>query len=381
MSVQPSHYDYIIAGAGAAGLSLLVRMIRSGSFADKKILLIDKAPKTDNDRTWCFWEQGDGPFEEIVYRKWNQIWYHGEDLSRRFDITPYAYKMIRGIDFYQYCFDIITKQKGISVEYGTVTSMHSCKKETWLTLDGRKITAGKIFSSIFTKPFLQKGEHFLQQHFKGWIIETAAPCFHAQEATLMDFRVSQQYGTTFVYVMPFSATRALVEYTLFTKDLLLPSQYDEGLKNYIKDFLHCSNYQVVEEEFGVIPMTNHRFATHQGNIIQIGTAGGQTKASSGYTFRFIQKSSHALADSLLNGSGVPSSPSFRYHFYDAVLLNVLSTGKAAGAAVFTELFKKNSPHRIFRFLDNESSLPDDVKLISTLPVWPFLKAGVQEFTR
>ena len=41
-----------------------MRMIKSGKFADKKILLIDKEPKTKNDRTWCFWEKQDGFFED-----------------------------------------------------------------------------------------------------------------------------------------------------------------------------------------------------------------------------------------------------------------------------------------------------------------------------
>ncbi|MBE7171011.1 MAG: lycopene cyclase [Williamsia sp.] len=381
MSAQSPHYDYIIAGAGAAGLSLLVQLTRAGLSSHKKILLIDKAPKTLNDRTWCFWEQGEGPFEEIVFRKWNRLWYHGENFSRLLNVSPYAYKMIRGIDFYKYCFDIIEEQKEITVAYGDITGMYSRGGETGLCLDNRKITADKIFSSIYTQPVLKNREHFLQQHFKGWIIKTAEPHFNPQEATLMDFRVAQRHGTTFVYVMPFSTTEALVEYTLFTEDLLLPHQYDEGLKDYIKNFLHCPDYQVVEKEFGVIPMTNYRFPVRQGNIIRIGTAGGQTKASSGYTFRFIQKSTGALLNGLSGGLLQPSSPSLRYRFYDSVLLNVLATQKAAGATIFSELFKKNPPHRIFRFLDNESTLPDDIRLISTLPVWPFLQAGFQEIFR
>lgn len=377
MSDHPPHYDYIIAGAGASGLSLLMAMIRSQQFSGKKILLIDKSPKASNDRTWCFWERGDGPFEEIVYRKWNRLWYHGEGFSKLFDIAPYAYKMIRGIDFYRYCFDAISTQKNITIAYGQVTAMHSCQQETWLRLDGQQITAGTIFSSIPVQPVLKKKEHYLQQHFKGWIIETDKPLFDPGQATLMDFRVSQQHGTTFVYVMPFSPNRALVEYTLFTKNLLLAHQYDEGLQDYISNFLHCSGYQVLDEEFGVIPMTNHRFPTHHHNVIYLGTAGGQTKASSGYTFGFIQKHTAALVQELISGRHKRLySP--RYHFYDSVLLNVLTTGKAAGASIFTEMFKKNPTGRIFRFLDNESSMTDDIKVIAAFRVWPFLRAGLQE---
>ena len=38
-------YDYIIAGAGCAGLSLAMHIIHSGKLQDKKVLIIDQNPK------------------------------------------------------------------------------------------------------------------------------------------------------------------------------------------------------------------------------------------------------------------------------------------------------------------------------------------------
>ena len=110
-----NRYDYIVAGAGAAGLSLLTHLINSGQFSNKKILLVDRAPKNQNDRTWCFWEKDAGPFESIVYKSWSSMWFYGDDGSSKLhDISPYRYKMIRGIDFYQYCFNLLAKQLNIS---------------------------------------------------------------------------------------------------------------------------------------------------------------------------------------------------------------------------------------------------------------------------
>jgi len=68
----------------------------------------------------------------------------------------------------------------------------------------------------------------------------------------------------------------------------------------------------------------------------------------------------------------------KYHFYDSVLLNVLATGKVAGDKIFADIFSKNSTGDIFQFLDNESTLKQDLGLISSLPIMPFLKAGFQE---
>jgi lycopene beta-cyclase len=373
-------YDFIITGTGCAGLSLIVHMIHSGLFTDKKILLVDKEKKNKNDRTWCFWETKPGLFEEIVFRRWDKAWVHSEDFSRSMELLPYQYKLIKGIDFYNYCFKLISEQKNIFVLKAEVGEVVSNAQETYALVDGKKISAGTIFNSIlFGKPALQKNEINLLQHFKGWVIKIPQAVFNPGEATLMDFRTSQQHGTSFVYVMPFSPNMALIEYTLFTAELLYPNQYDEGLRKYIQNFVFKGPYKVDAEEFGTIPMTNHRFQVRKNNIINIGTAGGQTKASSGYTFQFIQKHSASIVDQLKR-TGRPynehAGPPRRFHFYDTILLNILQKKSYPGRDIFIELFRKNKPQEVLRFLDNESSLKSELKIISSLPTWPFLKAAI-----
>ncbi len=374
------HYNFIITGAGCAGLSLLIRMIDSGKFADKRILLVEKEEKIKNDRTWCFWEIENDIFESIVYKHWDKMWFHDINFSKQLQISPYQYKMIRGIDFYNYCFNIIREQKNIDIVYGDVHTIKNENNKAVLVLHDTIIEADYIFNSIlFEKPVLKKSEHFLLQHFKGWIIETAKPSFNPEEATMMDFRVEQQDGTTFVYVMPFTETKALVEYTLFTNNLLDQQQYNEELKKYIAEYLNIENYSILEEEFGIIPMTNHRFSSNQNKIINIGTAGGQTKGSSGYTFKFIQKNSKAIVGQLIkSGSPIVNTSSKRFQFYDSILLNVLANKKLSGRKIFTPIIKKNKPQHLLRFMDNESSLSEDLKIISSLPTLPFLKAALKQ---
>jgi lycopene beta-cyclase len=373
-----SQYDFIICGAGCAGLSLAVCLINSGKFTDKKILLIDKDPKHANDRTWCFWQKEEGLFGSVVCNQWNQLWFYGEDFSGQLDIEPYQYKMIRGIDFYEYCFNIIRKQKNFEILFEKVDQVFS-NGETGAIVNGRKIYADYVFNSIlFEKPQLQKNDYWMLQHFKGWIIETEKDCFDDDRATLMDFRISQSSGTAFCYVLPFNSKKALVEYTLFSFQLLQQEQYEEVLRCYINDVLKISNYTILENEFGVIPMTNFKFSAAQNNIINIGTAGGQTKGSSGYTFNFIQKHSKAIVDALFHtGKPFIEHPPGRFNFYDSVLLKVLSDGSVKGKKVFTDLFKNNPVQKVMKFLDNETSLSEELKIISSLPTLPFLKAGIR----
>jgi lycopene beta-cyclase len=194
----------------------------------------------------------------------------------------------------------------------------------------------------------------------------------------MDFRVSQKHGTAFTYILPFSETKALVEYTLLTRHLLTSEEYDRQLKNYISTHVTGHDYRVREEEYGVIPMTNEKFTFYKNGIYQIGAAGGQTKASSGYTFQFIQKQSAAIIDQLQKGLSLEALPGTagRFRFYDNTLLHILYYGLLPGPIVFTELFKKNKPQQVLRFLDNETTLKEELGIISTLPKWPFIKAAL-----
>ncbi len=357
-------------------------MLKSGAFTDKKILLIDRGPKTSNDRTWCFWEKEDGFFEEIVYRKWNELSFYSDNLSMSMDITPYQYKMIRGIDFYDYCFNEINKNGNIEVFYGDSGGGFFHKEGITLILNGEQVNIehAVVFNSIYESAKNQTGIITLLQHFKGWILETDIPSFNPGKATMMDFRVHQDYGTAFIYVLPFSETRALVEYTLFTKSLLTPEQYNEEIKCYIREILKIDNYSLKEEEFGVIPMTIQKFQFCRAGVYHIGTAGGQTKSSSGYTFQFIQKQSQQIVNQLLADKSltlIPDTPK-RFRFYDNVLLHILYHNKIQGKKIFTQLFQKNKPQQVLRFLDNESSLSDELKIISSLPTWPFLKAALKQ---
>lgn len=374
------NYDYIISGAGCAGLSLVMRMISDGKFSGKKILLVDKAEKNRNDRTWCFWEKEKGFFDPIVYKRWQKLWFHANGYSSLNPISPFEYKMIRGIDFYDHCFDVIRQQKNISLLNANIEKAESTSGETYVMAEGEKITADFIFNSIiFGKPMLNKKQFYLLQHFKGWIIETDKDVFKDDEAILMDFRVSQDRGTCFAYVMPFSATKALVEYTLFTEKLLPQEEYDTELKNYLQRILGLEEYRIVEKEFGSIPMTNYDFPSGDNNIINIGIAGGATKASSGYTFQFIQKQSAAMVNAILKtGKPLLTQRSKRFHFYDSVLLSVLAAGKLPGDKIFTDMFSKNRTADIFRFLDNESNISQDMRIIKSLPTMSFLRAAWQQ---
>ncbi|QOD59517.1 lycopene cyclase [Polaribacter haliotis] len=376
-------YDYIIAGGGCAGLSLLYRLLQDPVLQNRSILVIDKDDKKNNDRTWCFWEKEPGLFESIVHAKWNTLEFLSTDFQEKLDLGAYTYKMIQGIDFYNFIIDFAKKFSNVTFLQENIISINSVENLAILRTDNASYSAKYIFNStsIFNPKITE--ENSLLQHFKGWVIKTKQPSFNPEVGRLMDFRVSQENGATFMYVLPTSTTEALVEYTLFSPTLLDKEKYSLELKKYISQELNIDTYEITHEEFGVIPMSLAKFNHNpQKNIVNLGTAGGFTKASSGYTFQFIQKNVAEIVANLKVDKNPNQPLSFtqkRFNWYDRTLIDVLLSKKLTGKDVFTKMFKKISAEKILAFLGNESTFLEDISIMKTLPLKPFLVSGIKQF--
>ena len=375
-------YDYIIAGSGCAGLSLLYKILQTPSLQNKSILVIDKDQKKNNDKTWCFWEKKPGPFESIVYAKWNKLEFLSTDFKKELNLESYTYKMIQGIDFYNFVINYAKKFKNVSFVQESINSIDNIDKKAVLKTTKNRYTANYIFNSTnLFNPKINE-QNSLLQHFKGWLIKTEKPVFNPEIGRLMDFRVSQENGATFMYVLPTSTTEALVEYTLFSPRVLDKEVYTLELKKYIKEELEIDNYTLIHQESGVIPMSLEKFEQNPKlNVINIGTSGGYTKASSGYTFQFIQKNIIEIINNLVEGNNIIQQTSFKNKYYqwaDRTLIDVLLSNKLTGKDVFTKMFQKVPIEKILAFLGNESSFLEDFKVFTSFPVKPFLTSGIKQ---
>jgi len=354
-------------------------------FQHASILLIDQSFQRTNDRTWCFWEAGQGFFESIVHHRWSTLRVASKTIDVSSSIDPYAYKMIRGEDFYAYCLNALQSKSNIELRTGKITDIGDTATGAFVVVDGERLEAKYVFNSVLRTSSeglaaVQKKHHLLQ-HFKGWVIHTPEPVFDPARATFMDFTVSQEHGTTFMYVLPTSTTTALVEYTLFTEELLDDAAYDAALKAYISTQLGINIYTIEHVEFGIIPMTNADFSSRHARVINLGVAGGQAKPSSGFAFQFIQRKTAAIVAQLISGEVIDQSLSLhdkRFLLYDSTLLHVLTRKQMAGDAVFSAIFQKNPMQRVLRFLENRSSIVDDLHIMSSVPTRIFMPAAIKE---
>lgn len=373
-------YDYIIAGGGLAGLSLAYH-INQTALRDKSILIIDKDTKTQNDRTWCFWEKGEGIFEAVVGQKWDKVYFHGTDFSAVLDIGDYRYKCIQGINFYNFVKADLAKNPNISFKHERIERVKDTSNGGFVITDQSQYIADYVFDSTYALKQNLPKQHNLLQHFKGWEIVTTEPVFDVSCPTMMDYRVEQRgLGVRFMYVLPQSSTRAMVEYTVFSDQLLPHEEYETELKNYISEFLQIKNYTIAHVEYGIIPMTDEPTPDRVGShVMRIGTSGGNVKASTGYAFRRIQQFNSQIVKKLLQNKAPFHSPkTIKNHFkkwLDSVLLNVLLQERASGKDIFTGLYKNNPTANLFAFLDEDTNIWQDVRVMSTAPIWAFTKAA------
>src|SRR5512141_2447795 len=280
------HSDFILAGGGLAGLSLAYHLINS-PLRDRSILIIDKDAKQQNDRTWCCWEEQPTLFDEIAYRVWHRLHFVGDDFTREYDLAPYRYQMIRGIDFYDFTREKLSKCSNVTFVRGNIDRVQDGTDRATVIIDGKSFSGSWVFDSML--PSSLRGSvptslpafsakqsptvsneiassasgllamtndqhyHHLNQHFRGWEIETDRPVFNPQLPTLFDFRTRQAGHMRFVYTLPFADNRALIEYTLFSTHLLQSEEYDAGLKTYIEEVLGIRQYTINHVEAGVIP--------------------------------------------------------------------------------------------------------------------------------
>jgi lycopene beta-cyclase len=377
-SSQIKHFDYIFTGTGLAALMTVYKMVLSGNFADKSILLLDENQKKTNDRTWCFWEKEKSVWNSVISKKWDSALFANENFKRDLALKPYQYNQIRGLDFYSFVFDAISKQSNIVFSQEKVTDINELETHVFIGTEENRYTCNYLFNSICTKAFALSQSKYpvLQQHFVGWFVKTEAEIFNPEQATFMDFSVEQKGNTRFMYVLPTSKTEALVEYTLFSENLLSKEEYEKEIQLYLQKFGN-QQYEIIEKEQGSIPMTCYPFwEKNTKRVLNIGTAGGWTKASTGYTFRNSDKKSSELINFLQNDNLKMSSfhKKNRFWFYDLLLLDILYRNNALGSAIFSSLFKKGNPALIFKFLDEETTLIEDFKVILKCPKMPFIKA-------
>jgi len=373
-------YDFVIAGAGCSGLSLATSLAKAN--LKQSILLIDKNIHTNQDKTWCFWDTPNSSLLPFTTTVWQNLTFYSDNYEKKEKILPFNYVGVKSEDFYKYSYDVLKNAKNIDIIEENIESIYGLESGAGLETKTQKFHCQYLFNSTSISSGQSKSNSSysaLKQQFQGWLVKTEKPVFEKNTATFMDFRTEQHEEVRFFYVLPYSEREALIEYTIFSKQLLADEAYDKQIEKYIQETLQIENFTIIEKEKGIIPMEFiHPDITHN-HIIPIGIVGGALKPSTGFAFSLIQKQ----VDQIIKSIQSDNLPLFkkkiqnRFSFYDTILLHLLQKKEINKSAIFISLFKGNNIGTILTFLSEKTGIFGEMKIFSTLPIKVFIGALIE----
>jgi len=375
MQNHPTKVDYLFAGAGASATLLLMCMEKQGLLKDKKILILDPDTKQNNDKTYCFWsdqnEQLTLQCQHLISHQWDEV---SVNRNEQESLLPKKYFHISGIDVYKELRRIIDQHHLKRIQ-SSVIELTPIENGVKVITDTEVWESSLVFDSRPPKYLpLKKDDAHLLQSFIGYVIATDEPNSNINCVDLMDFNVDQLGATQFMYVLPLGEGKTLVELTRFGLEPISQNEAKPILDVYIKN--RFGKYQIQHTEIGCIPMSTAAISVQPlPGVIPIGGRAGAVKPSTGYAFKNMFRHAERVADSLKrNIKPAVIAESSRFRFYDRLLLLILTKQPSQGKIIFEALFKKNETKNVLQFLDEKTSLFQDIRIFLTLPIKPFLKA-------
>ena len=348
-------FDYIIKGAGCAGLSLAYELNEFKKLKDKTLAIIEPRESYNRDKTWSFWKTIDHNFDDCVIKNWSNFTINIKGKTHHLNCNETPYQTINSGFFYKKIISSLKSNPNIHF-FKNISEINSEKS--------------LIFNSV---PSKEEFKNKLWQHFFGIEIETSKKIFDDKIFNLMDFDCDQRDSVHFFYTLPFAENKALIETTwlsnLNNKGL---QDYENQVLEYLEQKLKIKDYKITFKEKGAIPLFKQ--PEMNNNEINIGTAGGMTRLSTGYTFLNIQEHSKYIRENL---DVIKNKKKFdigkKYHFLDEIFIRVLENNPNLMPNIFYKMFEVQTK-KVINFLSNKSNWLEDLSVIMKMPKLIFIKA-------
>tara|TARA_B110000971_G_scaffold105705_1_gene108473 strand:- start:2494 stop:3564 length:1071 start_codon:yes stop_codon:yes gene_type:complete len=350
-------FDYIIIGGGCSGLSLAYALETNNNLKNKSLAIIELRTEYIRDKTWSFWKTVNHNFEDCVMKSWNNFSINTSSKSLKLKTKNFPYQTINSELFYKKINNKLLRNKNI---------------QFFKNINDINTNNSLIFNSV---PKSGADKSKLWQHFQGIEIETEKNFFDTEIINLMDFNCDQRDNVHFFYTLPFTKNKALVETTWISKlDDNSLRDYDSQIEKYIKDSLGIKNYKISYKEMGAIPLFYPMYV-NENKKINIGSVGGMTRLSTGYTFLNIQEHSEYIVKNIDKIKNIKAyTIGKKYKFLDHVFLKVLEKYPEKMPNIFFKMFV-GSADTVIKFLSNKSNIFEDLLIILKIPYkWIFIKS-------
>ena len=399
--------ECVILGGGCSGLGLAYALSQQQQPID--CLVLESRTNYTHDKTWCFWEKNATPWTELATCHWSQWSYQEKNQAPIIHTsTQWRYYYLPSIIYYEKIQQVLKNHSHIKLMLGQeITSVHGETKHKipnndypWLikTQSGLTVKARRV---IDTRPN-HHTKSILYQCFFG--IEINIKHLSTKTVALMHDMCSDHHGFRFNYILPISPERILFEHTRFCSypidSPLLKRECIQAFKHKFPkiQLKYAPRHQTIEqdslstsgtvhrEEYGCLPMGLIQNDTPSASDMG-GISAGALRAASGYGFRRIQKWASQTARQIIqeHQKMLNSQPRRITHQYDplwqkkmdALFLTTLKNNAEKGPRFFSQLANKLSGDTLVRFLSDQSNLQDLIKIIWSLPSWPFIKQSLR----
>ena len=360
MAYQMKIYKAAIIGLGPSGLA--VNKILYGNSVHE-IIAFENEDINNRDNFFGFWlADWMKPFENIIEKKWFKWTIGNKKINIIHTSNDKPYCVISFKKWKNFCLE--TKNK-LEIKNKKVAKYFPIKNYfKVITDDNTEYYAEKIYDSRSTKE--KKDE--LIQHFYGINITVPDNTFNENELTLMYF-TGEKNLLHFMYILPFNHNKALVESTVFSKDVFNNSWYREKIYKYLNQ-KNIFDFKETGTEKGIIPMfmAAEKNSTNP-NVHNIGIRGGACKPSTGYAFSFLIKQIQLLKYSKKNSVNIHK---FIERKMDKIFINFLKNNNEDGQS-FIKLASNLNGNEFQSFMMGNSNLLTKFKIVKSMPKLPFIK--------
>ncbi len=366
--------DVAIIGGGCAGLSLAARLASLGERAPRTLIL-EPRQTYENDRTWSGWRTKPHPFLDCVRASWSRwsIACEGREIVR--GNGRMLYDTIPADRFYESAIAAIARAPAIDLVRGvSAGAIGQNAQAAWVQTDQGRLRTRLLIDT--RPPPVSAGEGLLQS-FTGIEVETPEPRFDPATVGLMAFEAPARDDITFLYTLPFSPTRALLELTRMSP-VCGRAPAREQVRALLRERLGC-DFIVHRHETGCLPMIPLGPAPPAPpRMLRMGTLAGALRASTGYGFANIQAQAEDLARRMDGGAEAAlgwraAPPPAWMRGMDRLFLQVLRRHPENGPRLLTTLFRRCPTAPLVRFLTGTGGLLDGGRVALSMPKAPFLR--------
>ena len=355
-------WDYILVGGGLQNGLIALAVLAQNPAA--KLLVIERDGRLGGNHTWSFHldsvpstalgSDGCGWFADLVEHRWPTYSVRFPALDRVFS---QAYATCSSERFA----DVVGRRIAAAPN-----------AEVWLDTDVTDIGANEVRFLRGGAPGILAASLVVDargprdgfggrsgfQKFVGLEVELelvdGRPPLDTEVAELMDATVVQDGGFRFIYVLPFSGTRALIEDTYFTNGDALDR---DALRQRVFDYIAARGWrvrEVVREEHGVLPMPWRQAGPIPRTApLVAGYRGGWFHPATGYSVPVALRLACFIAEK-------PPSAVFGPSF-DALCVEQEQQSKFA--YLLNELlFSATEPEQRWKVFRHFYALPDDLVL-------------------